>query len=197
METISISFIDAQQYLALQDQIVDVYRQAFADAPYYRTEADVIGFAQFIPRHVQRADFRAAVALSLPENRVVGMAYGYRSGPGQWWYDVVSQALGPSRTAEWLADAFQLVELAVHPDAQGRRLGSRLHDSLLTGLPHRRAVLSTMQAETVAYRLYLRRGWVSLIEPFTFPGVSRPYRIMGLRLPFKPPPSHDLPASPG
>jgi hypothetical protein len=36
--------------------------------------------------------------------------------------------------------------------------------------------------DTPAFRLYEKRGWIVLLEPFIFPNVVRPYRIMGLEL---------------
>jgi hypothetical protein len=57
-----------------------------------------------------------------------------------------------------------------------------LHDHVMGGLPTRKAVSSTMAAETNAYSMYRKRGWRVLIDDFTFPGVARPYRIMGLDL---------------
>jgi hypothetical protein len=79
-------------------------------------------------------------------------------------------------------DAYQLVEIAVKPTAQGQGIGGRLHDSLLSGLPYQTALLSTLHAETIAYQMYLSRGWKPLIGNFHFPGVSRTYIIMGRKL---------------
>ena len=45
------------------------------------------------------------------------------------------------------------------PAAQGRGTGTALHDALLAGLPHRRALLSTYRDDRPAPRLYRRRGW--------------------------------------
>ena len=65
---------------------------------------------------------------------------------------------------EWLGGHFEFVELAVDPDHQGRGLGAALHDALLAGLPHARALLSTWRDERPARRLYLTRGWTVLQE---------------------------------
>lgn len=176
----------AAEFLEKRAEIVDVYRQAFAEPPYYRTEADAVAFSETLVRHVQRADFRARVAVDDNTGRVDGFVYGYTSLPGQWWFDVVTRGLSPEFTEEWINGSFEIVELAVRPAAQGRRLGSRLHDSILQGLHHRRAVLSTMEADTVAVILYIKRGWMRLIGNFQFPGVKRPYQIMGLDLSKRP-----------
>ena len=82
-------------------------------------------------------------------------------------------------------DAFEFVELAVHPDAQGHGLGARLHDTLLVDVPYRTAVLSTYQGETAARQLYRRRGWVPLLEHFYYPGGAVPMAILGLDLPVR------------
>jgi ribosomal protein S18 acetylase RimI-like enzyme len=79
-----------------------------------------------------------------------------------------------------LEDSFQLVEIAVDPQVHEQGIGGGLHDHLLRGLGHKRAVLSTLQAATAAHHLYRTRGWVVLHENFIFPGVERRYRIMGL-----------------
>lgn len=164
------------------EQIVNTYRRAFREPPYNRTEVEVLAFENSFSRHIQREDFRFAGAIENASEQMVGFTYGYTSQPGQWWYEQVSRALGPQAAKEWLTDSFQLVELAVAPKAQGQGYGGRLHDLLMTGLPHLKAVLSTIAKDTVAYHLYLGRGWVDILDEFQFPGVGRPYRIMGLDL---------------
>jgi len=111
-----------------------------------------------------------------------GFVYGCTSRAGQWWYDVVAAGLGPEQSTRWLNSAFEMIELAVMPPMQGQGIGGRLHDRLLVGLPHSTALLSTMQVETSAQRLYYQRGWTPLLENFYFPGVGDPYLVMGLEL---------------
>lgn len=141
----------------------------------------MVDFAASLPEHTARAGFRFVGALTGAEV-LVGFAYGFTSRPGQWWYDVVLAGMPADLAATWLAEPFQFTEIAVDPDFQGRGLGSRLHDALLEGLPQRRAVLSTLQADTAAHRLYVKRGWVLLRDNFFFPGVPRRYQIMGREL---------------
>jgi ribosomal protein S18 acetylase RimI-like enzyme len=162
--------------------IVGVYRRAFGAPPYNKGEVEVTGFAQSLPEHVRREGFRFVAAFEGENESMVGFAYGYISKPGQFWYDTVATALGPHAAAEWLTRSFQLAEIAVAPHAQGRGIGSRLHDRLLEGIALRKAVLSTMRAKTAAQRLYRKRGWVTLLDQLRFPGVGRAYRIMGLDL---------------
>ena len=174
-----LSLADAAKRL---DGFVDVYREAFSGPPYNRQEREVIEFARALPLHTQRPGFRSVAAIS-GDGEVAGFAYGYYSLPGQWWHDNVSAALGRERSREWLGDAFQLTELAVRPECQGQRLGSGLHDLLLSGAPNERAVLSTLDSPTRAWDLYQKRGWEQLLAGFHFPGVPRPYAIFGRMLP--------------
>lgn len=183
LQAIDIIRLTRVQIESAQDQILDVYGEAFASPPYSRTEIDIENFSRTLARHMERKDFRLLAARESRTGKIVGFTYGYTSAPGQWWHDLVEGAMTPQVAREWLSDTFELVELAVAPRAQGRRAGSRLHDTLLAGLPHRTAVLSTMQAETVALQLYRRRGWVTLLENLFFSGTPKPYQIMGLVLP--------------
>jgi ribosomal protein S18 acetylase RimI-like enzyme len=162
-------------------EVVDVYREAFGASPYFEGDDEVARFArEVLPRHAGRAGFRCVVARD--EGAVVGFGYGYTSAPGQWWHDWVASLLGLALADEWMGDAFELVELAVRPAAQGRGHGARLHDAVLAGLPHRTALLSTRDEDTPARRLYHRRGWVPLREGWRPSPNQPPLVFMGLRL---------------
>jgi ribosomal protein S18 acetylase RimI-like enzyme len=65
---------------------------------------------------------------------------------------------------DWVGGHFEFVELAVDPRRQGRGFATALHDSLLTGLPHSRALLTTYRDDRPAPRLYRRLGWQRLHE---------------------------------
>jgi hypothetical protein len=56
---------------------------------------------------------------------------------------------------------------------------------LAAGQPERTAVLSTMDADTRAHRLYNWLGFEDLLGGFAFPGADMPYVIMGARLPLR------------
>jgi ribosomal protein S18 acetylase RimI-like enzyme len=168
------------QIKALQPRIVEIYRQAFTPPPYNKPAAEITEFAQALTTQFDRQGYRFVGAFGGNPERLVGFAYGYACLPERWWYQQVRPVL-PQETAEtWLADSFNFVEIAVDPQLQEQGFGSRLHDALLDRLPYARAVLSTLQADTAAQRLYRRRGWVVLLKDFFFPGVDRRYQIMGL-----------------
>ena len=179
MITATLAFLTPVEVSAARSQFREVYQQAFAAPPYSRDAGVADGFAGSLVRHVDREGFRALVARDADTGRIVGFAYGYATAPGQWWHEQVARAMTSAQLERWLLGAFELVEFAVAPHAQGQGLGSQLHDGLLRDLPYRTAVLSTMQAETTALQLYRKRGWVTLLDRFIFPGGARSYLIMG------------------
>lgn len=139
------------------------------------------GFAG--PRFAGPADGeRAGVAL-----RLVGFAYGFHGAGGQWWHDVVSRAaakvMGARAAEAWFGDSLEIAEVHVLPGHQGRGTGLAMMLRLTAGRPERVAVLSTMDAETRARRLYHGLGFTDLMTGFEFPGTDQPYAIMGAPLP--------------
>lgn len=179
MTVVTVS-LTTQHIETWRAQITTLYRDAFSPPPYRKAEAEISDFDQSLPAHIAREGFHFVGALDNHQEQLVGFAYGYTSTAGQWWYEHVKQALPMLAASHWLENSFQLVEIAVDPKAQGQGIGGRLHDHLLGGRPQARAVLSTLQAATRAEHLYRTRGWLILCEDFYFPGVDRPYQIMGL-----------------
>jgi GNAT superfamily N-acetyltransferase len=180
---VTLNYLSDAQIENYKDQILDTYRLAFGEPPYNKTEADVISFSQALELHRNRLGARFLAAQDI-DNHLVGFAYGYQAVPGQWWYDMVEKAMTRDQVQEWLVGAFELVELAVKPSAQGFGIGGRLHNTILSGLTNRTAVLSTITTDTVAQQMYRKRGWIALLENFTFPTSIHSYLIMGMKLPF-------------
>ena len=133
-------------------------------------------------RHAQRDGFRAFGAFD-ERDRLVGFSYGYHSQPGLWWREQVAAALTDAQRVEWLADAFEVCELHVHPAFQGQHRGSGLLDALVSGLPEKTALLSVMHRSTRARQLYTSRGWQTLIADLRFSSDPQtPFSILGLLL---------------
>ena len=118
---------------------------------------------------------------------LVGFAYGFHGLGGQWWYDVVrraaASALGARTADDWLGDSLEIAEVHVLPGHQGQGTGLAMMLRLTAGRPERAAVLSTMDANTRARRLYHGLGFTDLLTGFEFPGTDLPYAIMGAPLP--------------
>lgn len=137
---------------AFRDRVMAVWATAFDPV------RDVEDWRSTIwERHRAREDYRLVTAES--DGAVVGFAWGYTGRPGQFWSDFVLRTLGAA-AAPWVGGHFEFVELAVEPGSQGRGIGGLLHDAMLEGLPHERALLGTTDdADAPAYRLYRSRGW--------------------------------------
>jgi ribosomal protein S18 acetylase RimI-like enzyme len=147
-----------------------------------RRHERVLGMADSIRRHATRPGFRGLGAFN-QQDELVGFSYGYASQPGLWWREQIVPALTPTQRAFWLADAWELAELHVHPAAQGHKLGSQLHDQLLADLPHKTALLSVMHTSQRARQLYTSRGWRELVHDLRFSTEpATPFSIMGLEL---------------
>ena len=118
---------------------------------------------------------------------LVGFAYGFHGSGGQWWHDVVrraaASALGARTADDWLGDSLEIAEVHVLPGHQGRGTGLAMMLQLTAGRTERSAVLSTMDANTRARRLYRGLGFTDLLTGFEFPGTDLPYAIMGAPLP--------------
>jgi ribosomal protein S18 acetylase RimI-like enzyme len=158
-----IDELDGRAAIRLLPELVDLYRAAFTAPPYDEDEASIERFRdEQLPRHAEREGFRCVIARN--GDCVVGFAYGYTGRRGQWWTDYVAARVPDALAQQWLGAHFEFVELAVHPEHQGRGIGGALHDALLTDLPHHRALLSTWQDDLPARRLYLNRGWQVLAQ---------------------------------
>jgi ribosomal protein S18 acetylase RimI-like enzyme len=128
---------------------------------------------------------------------LVGFAYGFHGGGGQWWHDLVSRTtasiLGTRAAHDWFGDSLEIAEVHVLPSHQGRGTGLAMMLRLTAGRPERAAVLSTMDADTRARRLYRGLGFTDLLTSFTFPGTELPYAIMGAPLPLPGAPARSAP----
>jgi ribosomal protein S18 acetylase RimI-like enzyme len=118
---------------------------------------------------------------------LVGFAYGFHGSGGQWWHEVVRRAassvLGARTADDWFGDSLEIAEVHVLPGYQGQGTGLAMMLRLTAGRAERSAVLSTMDANTRARRLYRGLGFTDLMTGFEFPGTDLPYAIMGAPLP--------------
>ena len=147
--------------------------------------------------HTRRSGWRS-VGWMDPGGHLIGIAYGYSGGPGQWWFEEVRRGLAARGAArdpaqpDWLHDYFELTELHVRPDAQGSRLGEGMLRALLAGVGHRMVLLSTPEyaprAPGRAWRLYRRLGFEDVLRDHRFTGDSRPFAVLGRTLPLPPAP---------
>jgi ribosomal protein S18 acetylase RimI-like enzyme len=193
--------LDRNQFLAYLDACAGVYVAAM-NPP----QEQLPGRYVIMERHSGYAAFRAIAAIMLPDGGeaavstapgsgatqgarplLVGFAYGFHGSGGQWWHDVVRRAaastLGARAADDWFGDSLEIAEVHVLPGHQGQGTGLAMMLRLTAGRPERAAVLSTMDANTRARRLYHGLGFTDLLTGFEFPGTDLPYAIMGAPLP--------------
>jgi len=166
-----------EQFAARVDEAMEIYVQAMGYPAHAGAQRAVTA-----RRHVNHHGFACRAAL-LPDGRLIGFGYGYTTTPGQWWHDLVRKALTREQSETWLGDAFELSELHVLPQFQGSRIGRALLLDLAGGLPHSAMLLSTPDADTRAFRLYRKLGFLDLRRHYLFPGDARPFAVLGARLP--------------
>jgi ribosomal protein S18 acetylase RimI-like enzyme len=140
---------------------------------------------------VEAETAEAAGDAQLPGAALLGIAYGYRGAPDQWWQQQVVSGLHriglPAEEISRLtSNYFELTELHIHPSAQGRGLGEALARRLLAGRGESHVLLSTPEINgesNRAWRLYRRLGFTDVIRGYHFAGDPRPFAILGRSLP--------------
>lgn len=182
--SVQVQAWSAEQFAARADEAMSIYAQAMEYPPSAASQRAVTA-----RRHVHNAGFACRAALldngtgSTGDGTLIGFGYGYTTAPGQWWHDLVRQALADDAVDEWLTDAFELSELHMAPDYQGHGFGRRVLVELAQGIPHSTMLLSTPDADTRAFRMYRRLGFQDLRRRYLFPGDARPFAVLGVRLP--------------
>ena len=122
---------------------------------------------------------------------LLGVAYGYRGSPDQWWQQQVLRGLHHfgiphAEISRLMGDYFELTELHIHPRAQGHGVGEALARRLLRDRPEAHVLLSTPETNEEpnrAWRLYRRLGFADIIRGYHFSGDPRPFAILGRALP--------------
>lgn len=139
----------------LAARIWPVYRDVFGDFDDVATWR-----ADMFERHAARDGYRLVVATAGPA--VAGFSWGYVGQRGQFWPDLVCQALPRAVTDEWVGGHFEFAELAVAPRYRRRGLGRQLHDALLAGVGQRCLLSTADDPADPAVRLYLGSRWRKL-----------------------------------
>lgn len=147
--------------------------------------------------HSHRDGWSCVAAFDAPRRRLlghargplVGICYGYRGAPGQWWYEQVSRGLR-ARDHRLPEDYVELTELHVSPGHQGRGLGTTLLTEFLSDRTEPVVLLSTPEVDDEAngaWRLYRSQGFTDVLRDYRFDGDTRPFAVLGRPLPLSGP----------
>ncbi|RCW40824.1 acetyltransferase (GNAT) family protein [Halopolyspora algeriensis] len=113
------------------------------------------------------------------QGRLTGVLIGFPTASRDWWPNQVRPALAAAENLHWLEDAFELAELHVHPEAQGRGLGSALLNEAVRHIEQHRIVLSTGAIGNRPTRgFYRKHGFRTLTAPFRW--METPLRVFVL-----------------
>lgn len=171
--------LGAASFTASIPSLLGIYRAAMRPP-----DDQLVGRTKIMERHAVVPGFRAVTATAFAAP--IGFAYGFPGRQGQWWFDIVTEALRnqePSVRA-WLWDTFEVAEFHVHPHWQGQGVGRRLLEQLAAARSERTAALSTYSGESRARQLYRAYGFVDLLADFHFPGnPTQAFAIMAAPLP--------------
>ncbi|MFG3494539.1 GNAT family N-acetyltransferase [Streptomyces sp. NPDC047928] len=146
------------------------------------TEGEIAVRHHIVLRHLRCRGARAYGATT-PTGRLVGFVYGMPNDRTHWWSTVVQPYLVRGGHDSWLDDSFVITELHVHPDHQGRGIGRELITTITDTADEPRSILSAIDTESPARKLYRKLGYVDLARQVHFPSASRPYAVMGAWLP--------------
>jgi GNAT superfamily N-acetyltransferase len=149
---------------------------------------------QIVLRHLACPGARAFGAYT-EDGRLVGFVYGLPNDRTHWWSSVVQPYLREQGNDGWLDDSFVITELHVLPGFQKRGIGRRLITAITDTASEPRSILSAIDGETPARRLYRSLGYRDLARPVHFPSAARPYAVMGARLPLPRPADRPEPAA--
>ncbi|MGW8552126.1 GNAT family N-acetyltransferase [Streptomyces tubercidicus] len=124
-----------------------------------------------------------ALGATTPEGRLVGFVYGMPNDRAHWWSTVVQPYLRSEGLDHWLDDSFTITELHVHPAYQHRGAGRALITRITDEATEPRSILSAIDTESPARRLYRSLGYQDLARRVLFPSAPTPYAVMGAILP--------------
>ena len=176
---VTIHTLSPTEFLDHCPQLVDVYITAMDYHPKVRAVRNTAW-----RNAVMFPECRAVYALD--GSRIVGVAYGHLGRAQQWWHSQIRQAVRNSDPRSVvLNDYFEVAEVHVLPDYQGRGVGRALLTELLAGVDSPYAILSTPEVageNNRAFGLYRSFGFMDILRNFLFRGDERPFAVLYLRL---------------
>lgn len=152
----------------LSDELVELYGEVYAEAPYWDGPADVAEFAAEWPRLNGEPGFRLAIART-DSDGLVGFVLGHLVDRDSGWW------AGADIATE---HAFGIAEFGVHRAWRRSGIARRLHDALLEGQTAPRVVLWVRTDAPVAQAAYARWGYRQAGTIQRPPG--RSYRVLFL-----------------
>lgn len=174
------------EYLLATPQLVDLYIEAM-NYPANVRAARIASWRQ----EALSPGFTAIAAVA--DDVLVGVAYGMLGQRERWWDQQLRRALamqgGPSKSEQAMLESyFEVAEIHVLPNYQGRGIGATLLRELIHLAPAKFALLSTPEIEhedNGAFKLYRKFGFFDVARDYLYPADPRPFAILGRSLPLE------------
>lgn len=170
-----VAIVDADAFSESLGELYALYERSFLLQPERRGAIE-----ERFNRHMKRNRFTACLVRD-GAGCLAGFSYGFLGSPGEWWHDRIRGQLDADKAMEWMADSFEMAEVAVDPQFQGRGVGAILVGDLRRTTSARTVLLTVRTDNENAKKLYRRMGFEVVIESLYFPGDSNPYAVMGSR----------------
>lgn len=178
--TLRVETIDGDGFARHFQELLPVYLRVFE----LSTEQSHLTRAR-IQAHSNRKNFKSILVFDAC-NQIAAFAYGYVGRTGEYFNDLVREKLlaayGTDVANYWLADVFEVVEVAVDAPFRGKGFGDLILTELLKDVDARTALLAVRTDNERAINLYAKHGWEQLLPSVRFPNELTPYMVMGLRV---------------
>lgn len=125
-----IERFDGEDAAWIEDKLRQIYREAFAEPPYDKTDQDVEANFRRFRAQVKKVGFRAVLARS-DDGEPIGMAYGHPLPATTGWWDTLTEPAPADVRREDGHRTFGLFELAVRPAWHGQGVATAVHRTLL------------------------------------------------------------------
>ncbi|MER8105752.1 GNAT family N-acetyltransferase [Kitasatospora sp. NPDC094016] len=162
---------DGQEAAWVEDELRTVYRGAFTEPPYDKTDSDVEANFRRFRTQVKKDGFRAVLARA-DAGEPVGMAYGYPLPASTGWWETLVEPVLAEVSREDGHRTFGLFELAVQPPWRGQHVATAVHHALVDGLTQERVLLNTRPEAEAAGRMYRSWGYEKVGENRPWAGAA-------------------------
>lgn len=164
---ITFELIDGAQAAASAGELRDLHAEVYAEPPYLRGDEEG-AFAGRLRVQCRQPGFMLAEARH--GGYLVGYAAGMPLRPSTSWWRNLTTPVPQDVTAEHPGRTFALTGLLVRASWRRQRIGSELHELILTGRPEERATATVLPAATPAQRAFRSWGWRKVARTATGPG---------------------------